>query len=145
MKHYATIDEFYDDRGGRYSGECDFGVWHWDDCGIFSGGTTDEIDVERTRFAGQDLLMLRAARNSRIRVSVVDETGDVYAIRSGLGEDRVVLLGNLGVTNSWKSGRGDRRDIGPVYERAEQLFEGWAHAKGLGRGLSWFIERIPRD
>ena len=32
LKRYPSIDAFYEDRGGRSSGECDFGVWNYDDC-----------------------------------------------------------------------------------------------------------------
>lgn len=53
-KAYKSIDEFYDERGGRFSGENDFGV-HWRD-----GGSV------------------------RYRVSAVHETGDVYATSGSL-------------------------------------------------------------
>lgn len=145
-RHYASVGAFYEDRGGKFSGESDFGVWNYDDCGLFSAGADSGIEVEKMEVGGEEAFVVSATRNSRIRVSVVEDTGDVYAIRHGLGEGRIVLLGNLGVKSPPARQRRSISDLGPTYELAERLFEGWATDEdgGLGRGISWFMERLER-
>ena len=142
FKHFPSIDAFYNEQGGRASGECDFGVWHWDDIGLFSSRTEWPLEEEVIELDEDILTVTRADRNSRIRVSVVDETGDVYATQSGVGEGRVALLGNVGVGNP--DFRTPGKDRGPVYDRAEELLGGWEKTPGgrLGRGISWFINRL---
>ena len=78
---FESIAAFYEMRGGEWSGESDFGV-HWTD--------------------GRDW--------PRHRVSVVEETGDVYAINSSTGE--VELLGNVGHMDA--------------YRHAENVLFGWS-------------------
>ena len=70
--------------------------------------------------------MLSADSGSRIRVSVVDQTGDVYVTQQGLGEGRVALIGNVGVTNPDYNRPGTADSLGPVYRRAEDILAGWA-------------------
>lgn len=142
IKHFPSIDAFYDEQGGRTSGECDFGVWHWDDIGLFSARTEWPLEEETIELDEEILTVTRADQNSRIRVSVVDETGDVYATQSGIGEGRVALLGNVGVANP--DFRTPSKDRGPVYDRTEELLNGWASTPDgrLGRGISWFINRL---
>ncbi len=53
---WPTIEAFYDERGGRYSGESDFGNHNW-------------ANPTRERVSPFD----------KWRVSVVEDTGDVYA------------------------------------------------------------------
>ena len=117
-------------------------MWHWDDIGLFSARTEWPSEQDVIEHDGETLTVTRADRNSRIRVSVVDETGDVYATQSGIGEGRVALIGNVGVTNP--EFRTFSRERGPVYDKAEELLDGWARAPdgGLGRGISWFINRL---
>ena len=135
---YATRDDFYEDRGGRWSVERGFGVMNKDDLDLF------------------DAPMRLAPW--QITVRVVDETGDVYA--SCLLTKSVALLGTLGVINpqATKSAAllgplgvinpqarepSDSRELGPTYQLAEQVFEGHAEGDTPGRPLSWFVERIP--
>ena len=47
--HYANIEQFYRHRGGERSGERDFGVWHIDDCGLFSPRTNWPLEPETIR------------------------------------------------------------------------------------------------
>ena len=142
---FSSIDEFYNKQGGRLSGECDFGVWNFDDIELFSPRTDWPIEQETIEIGDEDVTVMRADRNSRITVSVVDETGDVYAIQHGIGEGRVALIGNVGVTNP--NFQKFSRDRGPVYDRAEELLDGWAETPGagLGRGISWFINRLKNE
>lgn len=91
---------FYADRGGLRSGESDFGVW-W------------------------------TAENGRwphYRVSVVKDTGDVYAIKTG--EDESVEL--LGTVPS-----GD-------YESAYAILEGWTDVIHYPNSLQWVRDRLAR-
>ena len=118
---YATIDEFYEDRGGRRSGERGFGVMNKDDLDLF------------------DAPMRLAPW--QITVRVVDETGDVYA--SCLLTKSVALLRTLGVINPQAREPNGSGELGPVYSFAEQVFEGYAEVGRPGRPLSWFVERIP--
>ncbi|MDE2688546.1 MAG: hypothetical protein OXI16_13765 [Chloroflexota bacterium] len=124
FKQYASTREFYADRGGRFSGESDFGCWHYDDWGLFGTALGDDVGSEEIHVGEDEFIVINAGRNNRIRVSVVDETGDVYALQSGIGEERVVLLGNLGVRNPPAEKGYDIRERGPVYDRAEEIFDG---------------------
>ena len=150
ITHYANIEQFYEIRGGADSGERNYGVWHEDDIGLFSPRTDWPIEAETQQMGDETLTMYSAERNSSIRVSVVNETGDVYAVQDGLGEGRVVLIGNVGVTNPHhQAPRTHRRGIGPVYRRANDIFEGWASRPAdypeltpFGRGVSWFVNRL---
>ena len=143
FRQYASTREFYADRGGRFSGESDFGCWHYDDCGLFGPVLDGDVESETIRVGDDEFIVLNAGGNNRIRVSVVDETGDVYALRFGIGEERVALLGNLGVKNPHGEKGYDIRDRGPVYDLAEEIFDSWATSgAGLGQKISWFIERL---
>ena len=55
-ERFANIVEFYDKRGGKLSGEVDFGVWWWEE-----------------------------NKNVAHRVSWVADTGDVYAVNQVKG------------------------------------------------------------
>ena len=72
---WPNVQAFYDERGGERSGEADFGVHHW----------TNPNHSRATAF-------------DRWRVSVVSDTGDVYAIDRLGGE--VMLLGALASTEA---------------------------------------------
>jgi len=143
FKQYASIRQFYADRGGKFSGESDFGVWNYDDCGLFGPALGDDVERENIQVGDDEFIVINAGRNNRIRVSVVDETGDVYALQFGIGEERVALLGNLGIKNPPGERGNGIMDRGPVYDLAEEVFDGWATSGvGLGQKISWFIERM---
>ena len=143
FKQYASTREFYADRGGERSGESDFGCWHYDDCGLFSRVLGDGVESRAVRVGEDEFIVINAGRNNRIRVAVVDETGDVYALQFGIGEERVVLLGNLGIKSPPGRKRDGILDRGPVYDMAEEIFDGWATPEnGPGQKISWFIERL---
>ena len=124
---WPNIQAFYDERGGERSGESYFGVHHW----------VNQGNDWATHF-------------DCWRVSVVADTGDVYACDRTSGE--ILLLGAL------VAGEGDQlaaerinarhRDMlpfPPVYCAADRVFEGWAEGNGLGRNLAWFVERITQE
>ena len=74
-RRWPTMQAFYDQRGGERSGESDFGVHNW-----------------------ANPLEYRATSNDRWRVSVVDDTRDVYAFKEP-GEP-AMLLGTILVTDA---------------------------------------------
>ncbi len=134
---YETVQEFYADRGGEHSPECDYGVWNKDDMLLFSAGP----HRVRPQDIGGGLVTFSAASGNRLRVSVVQESGDVYAAEAH--GKRVALLGNVGLSEpNW--GEKSFSDRSEVYERADKVFEGWAtdDDRSLGRPVSWFVERL---
>ena len=142
ITHYPNVKAFYRDRGGANSGERDYGAWHYDDVGLFSPRTEWPLESEELRIGDEVATVFSSERNSAIRVSVVDETGDVYAEQGGLGEGRVALIGNVGVKNlHFRAPRTVRGHIGPVYRRANEILTGWSKMP-VGRGISWFISRL---
>ena len=119
---WININAFYTERGGAPSIECDYGVHNW-------------IRLWRPRTTPWD----------QWRVSVVVDTGDVYATNnSNIDDDQqVVLLGTIRPLpedhlprSSW------RHHVKPIYAAAERVFKGWAENTGPGRHLSWFSDRI---
>ncbi|MCY4652597.1 MAG: hypothetical protein OXC95_05470 [Dehalococcoidia bacterium] len=78
MKFYENRKVFYAERGGEFSGEADYGAWHLDDIGIERRrhpavrGTDVQVGVE-------DAVLYSASASGRYTVSVVKDTGDVYA------------------------------------------------------------------
>jgi hypothetical protein len=98
---------FYDVPDRRSSGESDFGCWWWDG----PQGYSDQW-----------------------RLSVVEVTGEIYAIRErplmrDAGEGaRVVLLGSLGP---------DLR-----YEKAHACLAGWEEICGQAESLQWVVDRV---
>ncbi|GEM_PF-1843790 len=150
ITHYPNVESFYRDRGGANSGERDYGVWHYDDVGLFSPRTEWPLKSEELRIGDEVATVFSSEKNSAIRVSVVDETGDVYAEQGGLGEGRVALIGNVGVRNPhFRAPRTVRKHIGPVYRRANEILTGWSKIPDdhpeltpFGRGISWFINRL---
>ena len=125
---YKGLREFYDARGGTFSEESEYGMYHWIDriCGpphpavVVSGLTV--IDE-------QEVVIVRAAWD-RLRVSFVHDTGDIYAVLHGTGPEEsggpVVLLGTV-------AGEPDQVDA---------FMDDWKDGEGLGRPLSWFTDRI---
>lgn len=107
---YPNIEAFYAERGGARSGELDFGAW----------------------WVGERRGL--PSRWPHYRVSLVHDTGDVYAI--SFDDRQVLLLANLegvpcdgGLNHEW----------GCVYHRAEGLLAGWAEKQ---RDLSWIREQL---
>ena len=58
-KHFPSLDAFYNEQGGRTSGECDFGVWHRDDIGFFSARTEWPIEQEVIELDEEPLTVTR--------------------------------------------------------------------------------------
>ena len=110
---FSDLDGFYAARGGERPPEFDYGCHNVDDLAV------NPVDPRP-----QPSWL-------RYRVSYVGQTGDFYAIAlvGGLtAEGRVILLGSLGA--------------GHVEKDVYAHFADWAEGEGLGRPLSWFIERI---
>lgn len=103
---FANIAAFYEARGGARSGESDFGV-QW----------------------------LETKGGPRHRVSVVHDTGDVYA--KNLIDETVELLGTI-PGNCSPSGLTHEAHV-CAYEKADKLFAGWSDEQ---RPLSWIRERL---
>ena len=145
MYRWDTIKDFYADRGGEFSGEQDMGVWHWDDVQIFDYPRRISADRQpvTVEVADESYLAFTATGTDRVRVSVVAETGDVYALRFKTGE--VALLGNIGLTDP-ERGLSNSRERSPAYIQADVLIGGYTQESGpLGCPLSWFIERLDAD
>ena len=142
MHLWDTVRDFYVERGGEFSGEQDMGVWHWDDIQIFDYPRRISPDRQpaTVEVADESYLAYTAESSDRVRVSVVAETGDVYAMRFKTGE--VALLGNVGITDP-KRGLGGSREKSPVYIHADTLIGDYTQESGpLGRPLSWFVNRL---
>ena len=142
MLLWDTVRDFYVERGGEFSGEQDMGVWHWDDIQIFDFPRRISPDRQpaTVEVADETYLAYTATRSDRARVSVVAETGDVYAMRFKTGE--VALLGNGGITDL-ERGLSNSRERSPVYIQADALTEDYTQESGLlGRPLSWFFNRL---
>lgn len=139
MKLFNSIDDFYNSNGGRLSGECDMGVWHWDDRGYFAipQGMEPPSNMQSGSIGSESVYLYSATANDRVRVSVVAETGDVYACR--LTRGTILLLGNVRMKDP-ERGMGRRRS--PVYDHADFFIGEYAHSSSLGRPLSWFVERL---
>ena len=123
MKFYENRKAFYAERGGEFSGEVEYAVWHIDDLGLElrRRRTVHGADVQ---LGGEEATLYSASTSGRYTVSVVRDTGDVYAWRTD--ERRLALLANIG------GGTG-------CYQFADDLLDGWAVGKPLGRPLSWFV------
>ena len=107
MNSYPDIQSFYAARGGALSGECDFGV-QWRD------------QVAWPHY----------------RVSVVHDTGDIYAIKLA-GDGSIELLGTLVHDCELAPGSLSHADD-CAYTLAETAFAGWPEANEL----DWLRERI---
>ena len=105
---YPSLEQFYDWRSGRHSGESDYGGFNWDDA------------IKPAPRESQ-------AQRGRLRVVLVHDTGDLYAV-DNIGQVPVLLLGTFQQHRS--------------REQVEQLLADWAEGDGPGRPLSWFRERI---
>ena len=111
---FPGMESFYAVRGGERSVEDDYGCHNTYDLGV-------NPVVPRM---GDNL--------AHYRVSYVENTGDFYAVALGSADPgvrgRVILLGSLGV--------------GHVEKDVHAHFADWAEGKGMGRPLSWFVDRI---
>ena len=142
MQRWDTIKDFYAERGGEFSGEQDMGVWHWDDIQIFDYPRRISPDRQpaTVEVADESYLAFTAESSDRMRVSIVAETGDVYALR--LKTEEVALLGNVGITDP-ERGLSGSRERSPVYIQADTLIGDYTQEGGpLGRPLSWFVNRL---
>lgn len=111
FEKYPSKEAFYADRGGATSPESYYGV-----------NNTFEF-----------------SRIQRYRVSVVAETGDVYA-EAVYPPNQVYLLGTIELT---KNGAENYPTIYPeAFQIADNLFANWADATSLGKTLYWFEERL---
>lgn len=108
---FHNVNLFYIARGGHDSGECDFGVWWYDE---------------------------GHPKGPFYRVSVVHDTGDVYARNAW--DESVELLGTF-EPNCVDPRVAMHHSPTCAYEQAERCFEGWAD--GGSKPLSWIIERLP--
>jgi hypothetical protein len=111
--YHPSIEAFYAERGGERSGESDFGVM-WTE--------------ERKRFPA-------------FRVSVVHDTGDVYAINMSVGE--VELLATLEHTKLCANLRNFAHDAELcAYAHAERALDGWAETIHREGSIEWVRERL---
>jgi hypothetical protein len=114
VTEYATLDGFYlADARRPFSGEADFGV-HWHD-------------------GGRDW--------PRWRVSYIQATGEVYAVRqygSPLGPVRV-----LGVIRPDPVLPGPGRN-GLYYRTLDAILDGWADPEVSGFDLAWVSAQLAR-
>jgi hypothetical protein len=108
---FDTIEAFYEARGGARSGESDFGVW-W--------------SRPHTTYP-------------RFRVSVVHDTGDIYAYNETTRA--VELLGTLSHSCD-VSDSVTRHPATCAYTIADEVLEGWANAIGSRESLRWVTDRL---
>ena len=96
-------------------------------------------DQRRALIGNEPATIYSSESNDRISVVVVAETADVYAKRQTTGE--VILLGNVGLPDPERGlqGAGDRS---PAYDTADLYIGDYAQGPGLGKPLSWFVERL---
>ena len=130
---YADLDAYYEASPTAFrSGESDYGVWNYDDLGIFHV----------------------ALSPLRVRVSHVHLTGEFYAVTHFAHGDKLAILGRVqapptDAVEAWLDPDrplNRRSDWWKAIEKTVQntyaVFDGWADGEGLGRPLSWFVHRI---
>jgi hypothetical protein len=113
MTEFPSVEAFYrDDERRRFSGELDFGVWWFD-----------------------------ARDRCPWRVSWVEQTGDLYAIRLAPAEmisttEGVVILGG--------NESGPLRVLAVVEdeEELERRLRGWPDAIGSPGSLEWVVRKV---
>ena len=115
IRRWPDVDAFYDERGGRYSGEALHGLYNWDDIGLFGhpqGMEPEPIAGEMVEILGETAYVITSDSQDRIEVNVVAETGDVYALRN-----RTKEVTYLGESRSSRSEEGHGLPTGHhVYE-----------------------------
>ena len=122
-RSWPSVTQFYEERGGRFSGQYHLGDGNWSDSG-------------QDRFTPLDQWM----------VSLVADTADLYAVDLHGGE--ALLLGTLTPT---EDDREEAARTGmslwgaptypAVYAAADRVFDDYG-SDGLGKPLSWFAERL---
>ena len=120
VEKFATLDDFYEARGGGYSGESDYGKFNRDDLGV---------ELSRVREVAETGVEFVPYGDPNYRVTYVHDTGDFYAMENRFDTSaEVVLLGS----------------VGPGHEEPEVYvhFADWARGDDPGRPFSWFVERI---
>ena len=120
VEKFLTLDDFYEGRGGGYSGESDYGKFNKNDLGV---------ELSRVRETTETGFVFVPAGEPDYRVTYVHDTGDFYAVENRFDTSaEVVLLGS----------------VGPGHEEPEVYvhFADWAGGDGPGRPFSWFVERI---
>ena len=108
---YPSLEQFYDWRGGRHSGEADYGWFNWDDAITPDPGESQ-------------------AHQGRLRVVLFHDTGDLYAV-DNIGQGPVLLLGTFQQHRSreqveqrlanWAEGDGPGRPLSRFRERIASL------------------------
>ena len=142
IRRWPDVHVFYDEQGGRHSGEALHGLYNWDDIGLFGnpqGMEPAPIAGETVEIYGGTAYIIASDKQDRIEVNVVAETGDVYALNTRLKD--VAYLGNLGVSDP-ERGAGYPRSI--TYMRADEVLGDYSRTGMQGRPLSYFIERIAK-
>lgn len=134
---YANRDIFYQNRGGRYSGECMFGV--------------------HNRLPQSLLEKYQGAPATSWIVSVVADTGDGYAshwfyrmvfvigkVNGGAAQGEDWAETRLSAPREYNARLDVPSDLPAAYLDAEDRFKGWAYSRTSGRNLFWFADRcIP--
>ena len=120
LSSYASMQEFYEVRIGTDSPERDFGWFHYDD--------------QEIRVPGHP--------PRSWRVTVVFQTGDVYACWGRKGEVRLPGILTTDPNDSPITAVTNLPEPPLVYRMAEECFQGWQEAPGVGKTLSWFVVRI---
>ena len=111
---YDSIQDFYQERGGLFAQEKDYGV-----------NNTDANPNQIQRY----------------QVSVVADTGDVYAHQIYYPRD-AYLLGQI-------PGADDPLNrapsaLPPVYNEADRIFKGWNEG-AAGQSLEWFYRKLQEQ
>lgn len=111
---YASVQELYKDRGGHFSQEKDYGV-----------NNTDAHNY----------------RVQRYQVSVVADTGDVYA-KAIYFPYHAYLLGQIPSADNPLTRPSNSTP--PVYNEADLIFDGW-ESQSPGQTLEWFYQQLKQQ
>lgn len=110
---YNNIETYYAERGDHPETDC-------------GGYNTDDLETEYARKSPYNHPYVR----TRMRVSVSEVTGDTYAVYPQ-ADSPVMLLGTIYL---------DPEE--DPYRQIDRAFAGYADGPGLGKPLSWYINRI---
>lgn len=108
---FNSIEDFYQERGGIFSQEKDYGV--------------NNADADPSRI-------------QRYQVSVVADTGDVYAHQIYYPR-RAYRLGQIPGAD-YPLNRAPSA-VPPVYNEADRIFAGW-NESAAGQSLEWFYRKL---
>ena len=111
---YASVQDLYKDRGGHFSQEKDYGV--------------NNIDVYDSPV-------------HRYQVSVVADTGDIYA-KAIYFPYHAYLLGQIPGADDPLTRPSN--SIPPVYNEADLIFDGW-QSQSPGQTLEWFYQQLKEQ